>query len=166
MKNQAGTTSDIRFVLAYGVGFITLTFLGFLSGFMVGRYFLRYDVRDSLIVSIAIGTATLIMETILMVLRIQRMEGEAARKRARKVAPGTPFNYPRSEADVLAHIRRGGVEVEEVTGQGSKDGKYDRIKVVNLDPGNVFKDKSKNIKVDDTLSEATTEKSEIDKKND
>lgn len=104
MKSQEGTTGDIRFVMTYGIGFITLTFLGFLSGYMIGVYFFKFNFRDSLIVSIAVGAATLILETLLMILRIHKMENMAARKKERNIVPGMPLNYPRSEAEILAHI--------------------------------------------------------------
>ena len=42
MQSGSGV-SDIRFVMTYGFGFITLMFLGFLSGFCLGYYALEWD---------------------------------------------------------------------------------------------------------------------------
>ena len=140
MKKNEGTTNDVRFVLTYGIGFITLTFLGFLSGYMIGVFYFRYDVKDSLIVSIIIGTATLILETVLLILRLYRMEQMATVKKSRNLPQDKPFNYPRSEAEILAQITKdGGTDVRE------KD-KADKNKVrdVSLNPRGV-----KKIKVSD-----------------
>lgn len=66
--------SDIRFVLTYGFGFITLMFLGFLSGFCLGYYALEWDFQTSMVLSLIIGTGTLFMEGILLVIRMHRAD--------------------------------------------------------------------------------------------
>lgn len=72
----------MRFVLTYGVGFITLMFLGFLSGYMFGFHIMGYDHKNSMIMSLVIGSATLFVEAFLMIFRIYRMDEqeEAMRK--------------------------------------------------------------------------------------
>ena len=114
IKKNEGTTSDARFVLTYGIGFITLTFLGFLSGYFVGQFFFGYDVKDSLICSIIVGTVTLILETVLLILRMYRMDQVTNKKKEMNISMDKPINYPRSEADILAQITKGsGVDVRE-----------------------------------------------------
>jgi hypothetical protein len=51
-----------------------MMFLGFLSGYFLGRYGFEWDHINSLIMSIVVGSATVIGETILLVLRMSKME--------------------------------------------------------------------------------------------
>ena len=160
-KNE-GTTSDARFVLTYGIGFITLTFLGFLSGYMIGLWYFRYDVRDSLIVSIIVGTATLMLETVLLILRIYRMQRMATMKKEKNLPSDKPLNYPRSEADILAQITRdGGIDV---AGEGANT-KVVRDVTLNPQAGRKGKKTSK-VDAGTSQSDTTTVKSAQAKKND
>ena len=67
---------EFRFMLTYGIGFITLMFLGFLSGFMVGYHLLKLSYEHSLILSLVVGTATMFLEGVLLILRMQKLEGK------------------------------------------------------------------------------------------
>ena len=72
-KSQNATQedkSDLRFTLVYGFGFITMMFLGFLSGFAIGKVILQWDTSQSLILSVVIGTGTLFLETALLMIRL------------------------------------------------------------------------------------------------
>jgi hypothetical protein len=51
-----------------------MMFLGFLSGYFLGIYGLEWDHTSSLVLSIIIGSGTVIGETILLVLRMSKME--------------------------------------------------------------------------------------------
>ena len=73
--------NDIRFVLTYGVGFVTLLFLGFLSGFCLGRYGFEWDFESSVVLSLIIGTATLFIEGLLLIIRMYRFGEEESRER-------------------------------------------------------------------------------------
>jgi hypothetical protein len=63
-----------RFVMMYGIGFISLMFLGFFSGFMIGFLYFQWPLEKSLICSLVVGISTLFLESILMILRMSRME--------------------------------------------------------------------------------------------
>ena len=65
---------EFRFVAAFGFGFISLTFLGFLSGYMAGKYLLEYNEESSLILSLVSGICTLMMEMLLMIIRLYKWE--------------------------------------------------------------------------------------------
>ena len=72
--------------MVYGFGFITMMFLGFLSGFCIGKVVLEWDLEKSLILSVVIGTFTLLLETSLLVIRlyqtdINRQEKEKRQKK-------------------------------------------------------------------------------------
>jgi hypothetical protein len=51
-----------------------MMFLGFFSGFVLGRYALSWDQESSLILSLVIGILTIIIEALLMVYRIHKIE--------------------------------------------------------------------------------------------
>jgi hypothetical protein len=65
---------DYRFVLAFGLGFISLTFMGFLSGYCLGRFVLDKSEEFSLILSLVTGILTLIVEMLLMIIRLYKWE--------------------------------------------------------------------------------------------
>ena len=66
--------TDIRFILTYGVGFISLLFLGFISGFAFGNIILGWSLEHSLILSLIVGTITLFVEGGLLVIRMIKMD--------------------------------------------------------------------------------------------
>jgi len=82
VKSFAGKTQDekneFKFVLTYGFGFISMMFLGFLSGYFLGVYGLEWDHTSSLVLSIVVGSGTVIGETILLVIRMTHMEENKA----------------------------------------------------------------------------------------
>jgi hypothetical protein len=69
--------------MAFGIGFITLTFMGFLTGFCLGKYVLVISQEESLILSLVTGIGTLILESCLMLVRLHKWEKkhEAENKR-------------------------------------------------------------------------------------
>jgi len=72
-------------VLQYGFGFITLMFLGFLSGYMIGYYVMNLSYQSSLLMSVVVGTITIFVEAVLMILRLHRMEqGRQLRQKTEK----------------------------------------------------------------------------------
>jgi len=75
---------QFRFMMMYGFGFITLMFLGFLSGYMLGFYILRLSEQASLILSIVMGTGTLLLESVLMIYRMYKMEMDKERQHAKE----------------------------------------------------------------------------------
>ena len=50
-----------------------MMFLGFLSGYFLGIYGLEWSHTESLVLSIVVGSATVIGETILLVIRLEKM---------------------------------------------------------------------------------------------
>ena len=73
----------MRFLFAFGFGSITLMFLGFGSGYALAKYILHLDEVMSCICSLVVGIGTLILETILFILKMNRLEDED-RKYAQK----------------------------------------------------------------------------------
>lgn len=51
-----------------------MMFLGFLSGYFLGVYGFEWDHTSSLVLSIIVGSGTVIGETILLVIRMNNME--------------------------------------------------------------------------------------------
>lgn len=77
---------DLKFVMAFGFGFISLTFTGFGSGFLLGKYVFNWTEEQSLIFSLITGICTLILEAVLMLMRLNKWEQKRARdKKAYKV---------------------------------------------------------------------------------
>ena len=74
---------DTRFALTFGLGFITVMFLGFLSGYLLGRKVLGWEQLDSIFLSLAIGITTLITEMLLMIFRIDKFTTIKDRERKR-----------------------------------------------------------------------------------
>ena len=67
-------TKELRFVLTYGFGFISMMFLGFFSGYVLGFYGFQLSMEHSLILSVVVGTTTIFVEAILMIYRVHKME--------------------------------------------------------------------------------------------
>ena len=65
---------NFRFVIAFGFGFITLMFLAFICGFYFAKYILLWSDTNSFILSIVTGTGTIVIETLLFILKMERME--------------------------------------------------------------------------------------------
>ena len=60
--------------MTYGFGFISMMFLGFFSGFVLGKYGFDMSYENSLILSLVIGIVTIMVEAILMIYRIHKMD--------------------------------------------------------------------------------------------
>ena len=73
-KQGVELQEDFKFVLTYGFGFISLMFLGFLSGYMLGKYALRLNEEYSLILSLIVGVSTIMLEVTLMLWRIYKAD--------------------------------------------------------------------------------------------
>ena len=71
-------SEDFKFIMAFGFGFISLTLMGFVSGFVLGKYALNWTEEQSLIFSLFTGIITLILESILMMFRISKWEQKRA----------------------------------------------------------------------------------------
>ena len=65
---------DAQFTFTFGIGFISVIALGFLSGFFFGRRILQWDFLDSMIVCVIFGVITMIVESILLIFRMQKFE--------------------------------------------------------------------------------------------
>jgi hypothetical protein len=61
-------------MMAFGFGFITLMFLGFLSGFCLGKFILGWSDNDSLLLALGTGIPTLFVEGFLMIIRLNKWE--------------------------------------------------------------------------------------------
>ena len=51
-----------------------MTFLGFLTGFCLGRYILGWNEEHSLILSLVTGIGTLLLEMCLMIVRLSKWQ--------------------------------------------------------------------------------------------
>lgn len=56
--------------MTFGVGFITMTFLSFISGYLFARKIMGWDEVTSLFCCLAVGITTILVEMILMIFRI------------------------------------------------------------------------------------------------
>ena len=65
---------EYRFVIAFGFGFISLMFLGFATGYFIGSVVMEWDQQSSLICSIVTGTISLIVEAILLLIKMEKMQ--------------------------------------------------------------------------------------------
>jgi len=154
-------------VLTYGIGFISLMFLGFLSGFMVGQYYFKYEFKDCMILSLVVGIATLLLETVLMILRIEKMDRAKAAQKRRRYDPNAASSVASTEADILASIGQHDVQTEQlVPEQKAKEVKYE--KRVTLNPKNIKSVKKSQVRDGDKATGAgsSTSKSAKAKKND
>ena len=81
--------ADFRFMMAFGFGFISLMFLGFLSGYCLGKYILGWGDNESLLLALGTGIPTLFVEGLLMIIRLNKWEKkrESERKQQAKPAP-------------------------------------------------------------------------------
>ena len=75
--------AETKFVISFGFGFITVMFLGFLTGFMAGFYVLEWDARSSMIMSLFTGIPTLFLEMVLMIFRLTKWEARKAAEKKR-----------------------------------------------------------------------------------
>lgn len=80
--------ADFRFMMAFGFGFITVMFLGFLTGYCIGKFLLEWNDNDSLLLALATGIPTLFLEAVLMMIRLNKWEKkrEAERKKQNRSA--------------------------------------------------------------------------------
>jgi len=62
---------------------ITLMFLGFVSGYFLGRRVFEWEPLPSVFVSLAVGITTLLVEMALMMFRITKLEKLQAQDRRR-----------------------------------------------------------------------------------
>lgn len=66
--------ADFRFMMAFGFGFISIMFLGFLTGYFIGKVILSWDENKSLLLALGTGIPTLFLEAILMMFRLEKWE--------------------------------------------------------------------------------------------
>ena len=60
--------------MAFGFGFITLMFLSFACGYLLGTKIFNLSETNALILSLVVGISTIIIETILFVIRMEKMD--------------------------------------------------------------------------------------------
>ena len=83
MMEKRHNKQETQFTLTFGFGFITLMFLGFVSGYFLGRRIFGLDPLPSIFVSLFVGIVTLLVEMVLMIFRIQKLEKIQAADRKR-----------------------------------------------------------------------------------
>ena len=66
--------AEARFIFTFGYGFITVMFLGFISGYMLGRAVLGWDQLASVILSLVVGIPTIMVEMLLMMCRLHKWD--------------------------------------------------------------------------------------------
>jgi hypothetical protein len=81
--------ADFRFMMAFGFGFISLMFLGFLMGYCLGKFILGWGENESLLLALGTGIPTLFVEGLLMIIRLNKWEKkrEVERKQQAKPVP-------------------------------------------------------------------------------
>jgi membrane protein DedA with SNARE-associated domain len=67
---------EFRFTLAFGFGFISLMFLAFICGYFLGKKIMGLSETGSLIMSLIVGIGTIILETILFLIRMEKLENQ------------------------------------------------------------------------------------------
>ena len=72
--------------MAFGFGFITLMFLSFICGYLLGKKVFGLDETNSLILSLIVGMGTIILETILFVIRMEKMDAQTRFREKDKLA--------------------------------------------------------------------------------
>ena len=80
---QRHAKQENHFTLTFGFGFITMMFLGFVSGYFLGTRILGWDPLPSVFVSLAVGITTIMVEMILMMFRLEKFEKMRASERKR-----------------------------------------------------------------------------------
>ena len=66
--------------LAFGTSFITLMFLGFILGFYIGKYAFGFPDAYCYIISLIIGILTMMLETILYIIKVEKIESNERKK--------------------------------------------------------------------------------------
>ncbi|CDW88185.1 UNKNOWN [Stylonychia lemnae] len=77
LENQE--KQEFRFTLAFGFGFISLMFLSFICGYFLGLHIFGLSMTNSLIMSLVFGISTIILETILFLIRLDKMDRQKKR---------------------------------------------------------------------------------------
>ena len=80
---QLKEKEEFNFVMAFGFGFITLTFMGFLTGYCLGKFVLAKSDEFSLVLSLVTGISTLILEMSLMIIRLSKWDAKQNNDRKR-----------------------------------------------------------------------------------
>ena len=83
--DDAKQKQAFRFTLAFGFGFISLMFLAFVCGYFLGKKVFNLSETGSLITSLVVGIGTIIVETILFVIRMEKLEAQERRSTKNKM---------------------------------------------------------------------------------
>lgn len=75
----------LRLTWAYGYGFLSLMFLAFVCGYFLGKYIFGFNETYSLILSLIIGITTIIIETTLFIIKMERIEAHERKIKKNKV---------------------------------------------------------------------------------
>mmetsp|Transcript_33342 Transcript_33342/g.38275 ORF Transcript_33342/g.38275 Transcript_33342/m.38275 type:complete len:100 (+) Transcript_33342:348-647(+) len=80
---QGDTRKDMQAFhtsIAFGTSYITLMFLGFILGFYIGKY--AFGLKDlyCYMLSLFIGILTMILETILYIIKVEKIEGNERKR--------------------------------------------------------------------------------------
>ncbi len=84
-EDDVRAKQEFRFTLAFGFGFISLMFLAFICGYFLGKKIFGFNETGSLIMSLVIGISTIIIETILFVIRMEKLEAYYRKKKEVRV---------------------------------------------------------------------------------
>ena len=60
--------------MAFGFGFITLMFLGFICGYMLGKHVFELNETQCLLLSLVVGIGTIFLETIMFIIKMEKLE--------------------------------------------------------------------------------------------
>ncbi|CAG9315729.1 unnamed protein product [Blepharisma stoltei] len=71
-KPLTGTAKEYKESLSFGMSFISVLFLGMLSGYYLGKYYLEYDFQGSMIVGLIVTVISLYAEILLYVLKSKK----------------------------------------------------------------------------------------------
>ena len=80
---QRHAKQEYQFTMTFGFGMISLMFLGFVSGYFLGRLVFEWDPLESIFVSLFVGITTIMVEMMLMIFRINKFDKMRAVERQR-----------------------------------------------------------------------------------
>ena len=60
--------------MGFGYGLISVMFLGFVSGFALGKFMFEFEMQGCMVCALVVGIFTIMVEMVLVLLRINKMD--------------------------------------------------------------------------------------------
>eukprot|EP01016_Furgasonia_blochmanni_P003511 TRINITY_DN11384_c0_g1_i5.p1 TRINITY_DN11384_c0_g1~~TRINITY_DN11384_c0_g1_i5.p1 ORF type:complete len:202 (-),score=68.85 TRINITY_DN11384_c0_g1_i5:235-792(-) len=86
-KKRSAGVKDFEKSASFAVNYIVTFFLAGLSGYYVGHYFLELDFNQSMILAIVVSVFTLLVETLLYIIKINAKDEKERRMKKSSQAP-------------------------------------------------------------------------------